>query len=120
MKKRIKRGVFISILLFIVFFTFYSLFDCRFYRNKKCRDCFQNITWATVNRFQESIQDSVIDWNPLMKMDSTIQIISINNKKDSLEFFIIHKGSKEYSIKYYVNNEMYDYISFIGSKWYYE
>lgn len=120
MKKSIKRGVFISIPLFTIFFIFYFLFDCRYYIYHGFRGAEYDEIVARVNRYQEAINDSVIDWEPLMKMDSSIKIISINNKKDSLEFFFIEKRRKEYFIRYYVNKDFYDYISFIGGKRYYK
>jgi hypothetical protein len=120
MKKSIKRGVFISIPLFAFLFIYYFLFDCRYYIHYIRGGGRYDQIWPTVYCYQEAIKDSVIDWEPLMKKDSSIKIISINNKKDSLEFFIIEKRRKKYFIRYYVNNKLYVYRSFTGGKWYYE
>lgn len=76
--------------------TYYQLKNRIFYYNK-------------IDTYIEENKDSIVDWKALIRSDSTLEIIPINNKKDSLEFIVISKDAKFDRISYYNNSEYHLY-----------
>jgi hypothetical protein len=95
-------GLAFSIFLYLqydcrcTYHTYYQLKNRIFYYNK-------------IDTYIEENKDSIVDWKALIQSDSTLEIIPINNKKDSLEFFVVNKNVKFDRITYYYGNKYHLY-----------
>jgi hypothetical protein len=76
--------------------TYYQLKNRVLYYNK-------------IDTYIEENKDSIVDWNALIRSDTTLDIIFINNKKDSLEFIVIAKDTEKDRVSYYYNGEYHLY-----------